>query len=177
MKRLILLLIALPAFGQINVPWRASVTSTVSASASYVFTVQQNGANVQNIQAAVITCGANTFTVGQSQNGAAATATALTQTTTGTLATSANGLLVLGPNALNTQLTLTAWTASNVGVGTAVSGVQAFSGIAILVPRPGSTYLASFASTSTAQNYTFTVTNTGSGSCSLVIDIYGVQTQ
>ncbi len=177
MKKLILILAALPALGQTVIPWRASVTASVSASASYVFTVQQNGANVQNVNAAVISCGSNAFTVGQSQNGTAATATALNQTVTGTVATSANALMVLSPWAINTPLTLTAWTASNVGTGTAISGVTPFLSTAIIAPAPGRPAIATFSSTSTAQNYSLTVTNTGSSSCSLVIDLYGSQVQ
>ena len=73
---------------QTQIPWWASVKATVAASASYVFTVQQGGANVQNLQNAVISCGTSTFTVAQSQNGTAATATALTQTVSGTVAAS-----------------------------------------------------------------------------------------
>lgn len=172
MKRLLLILAALPAFAQTQIPWRASVTATVASSASYVFTVQQGGSNVQNLSSAVISCGTSTFTVAQSQNGTAATATALTQTISGTVAASANALLVLSPWSINTPLTVTAWTASNVGTGTAVSGAQPFSNTAVigLAGR-------SFAGTSTAQNYTFTVTNTGGSSCSLVIDVYGSQAQ
>lgn len=183
MKAILCFLAVLPAFAQQTVPWRASVTATVTASASYVFTMQQNGFNVQNVQAVVISCGSNTFTVGQSQNGAAATATQLVQTTTGTVATSANALIALGPTGLNTPLTFTAWIASNVGTGSAISGVQPFSAIAVLVPFPGRQYLASFTSYNSAasaqvpNNYTLTVTNTGSGSCILVVDAYGVQVQ
>lgn len=177
MKTLALILAALPAFAQTSVPWRASVTASVNGSSSYVFTVQQGGTNVQNIQAAVISCGTNTFSVGQSQNGTAATATAITQTITGTVATSANALIALSPSGPQTPLTVTAWAASNAGIGTATSGVAPFSGLAVFTPVPGRQFLASFASTSTAQNYTFTVTNTGSGACTLVIDIYGVQIQ
>ena len=182
MKTLIALLLAGTAFAQTQIPWRASVTSTVTASSSYTFTVQQNGYNSQNVQAAVISCGTNTFTVAQAQNGAAATATALTQTITGTVAASANALIALGPQGLQTPLTVTAWTASNVGTGTALSGVTPFSSIAIIGPFAGRSYIASFASYTSGgsqvpNNYSLTVTNTGSGSCSLVIDIYGVQAQ
>lgn len=172
MKTLILILVALPALAQTVVPWRASVTATLSSSASYTFTVQQNGSPLQNLQTAVVSCGINTFTVSQAQNGTAASTTALVQTTTGTVAASANALIALSPYPLNTQLFLTAWTSSNVGPGTAVSGVTPFGGTAILNLTG-----RSLASTNTAQNYSLTVTNTGTGSCSLVIDIYGSQVQ
>lgn len=173
MKYLLLILaLWLPATAQAEIPWRASVTATVAASGSYVFTVQQGGSNVQGLQAAVISCGTSTFTVGQSQNGTAASTTALTQTITGTVATSANALVALSPWPINTPLSVTAWTASNVGVGVATSGVTPYSSTAVI-----SLTGRSFASTSTAQNYTFTVVNTGMSSCSLVIDVYGVQAQ
>ena len=172
MKKIWLILIALPAVSQVQIPWRASVTATVASSASYVFTVQQGGANVQNLQSAVISCGTNTFTVGQAENGVAATATQLTQTISGTVATSANALIALSPWALNTPLTVTAWTSSNVGAGTATTGVTPFSSTAV-IGLAGRV----LAATSTAQNYSFTVTNTGSGSCTLVIDVYGSQAQ
>lgn len=157
---------------QSGVPWRASVNTSLSASASYVFTVQQGGANIQNLQQAVISCGTNTFTVAQAQNGTAANATQLVQTTSGTLAPSSNGLVVLSPWALSTTLTVTAWTASNVGNGVATSGVTPFSSVTV-IGLAGRTLAAN----NTAQNYSFTVTNTSSGSCTLLIDVYGVQAQ
>ncbi len=172
MKTILLILAALPAFAQTMVPWRASVTTTVSSSGTYVFTVQQGGTNIQQLQAAVVSCGTSTFTVAQSQNGTAATATALVQTTSGTVAASANALMVMSPYPLQTPLTVTAWTASNVGVGTAISGATPFAATAVLNLSG-----RSFASTGTSQNYTLTVTNTGANSCSLVIDIYGSQVQ
>lgn len=175
MKKLLLFLLALPAFGQ--VPWVAHVTTTVSASASYVITLQQAGQNVQTVQGAVISCGVNTFTLSQAQNGAAATATSLAQTTTGTVAPSSNFFGVLSPSSLNTPLSLTAWVASNVSAGTPLGGIQPFSSTAVLGPLPGRSYIAALASNQTSQNYTVTVTNTGSGSCTLVADIYGVQAQ
>jgi hypothetical protein len=177
-KILLTLVVCIEAFGQSTqpgIPWRASVTATVNASASYTFTVQQNGSNIQNIQSAVVSCGSNTFTVSQYQNGTAATTTALNQTTSGTISSSANALMVLSPYALQTPLSLTAWTASNVGTGTAISGAQPYSSTAVIGPIPGRQYLAVFSSTSTSQNYSLLITNTGGSSCSLVIDIYGIQ--
>jgi hypothetical protein len=174
-KLAFLFLASLPIFAQVSppgIPWRASVTTSLSASASYSFTVQQGGANIQNLQSAAISCGTNTFTVAQAQNGTAATATALTQTTSGTVATSANALVVLSPQALATPLTVTAWIASNVGTGVATSGPQPFSSLAS-IGLGGRQLLAN----STAQNYTFIVTNTGSGSCTLLIDVWGTQLQ
>lgn len=173
LKLFILFAIAGSAFGQAQIPWRASVTASVGASSSYTFTVQQSaGGNVQNLQSAVISCGTNTFTVGQSQNGTAASATQVLQATTGTVATSANSLVALSPWALNTPLSVTAWSSSNVGTGVATSGVQPYSSIALIGLTGRVLSVAG-----TTQNYSFTVTNTGSGSCSLVIDVYGVQTQ
>lgn len=175
MKRFSLILaplLMLAQSTQTGVPWRASVTASLASSASTTFTVQQNGANVQNLSAAVISCGTNTFTVGQSANGTAATATALTQTITGTVATNANALVVLPPSPIQTPLTLTAWTASNVGTGMATTGVQPFSSVAVI-----SLAGRSLNTNGTGQNYSFTVTNTGAMSCTLVIDVYGVQLQ
>ena len=167
-----ILLFAAAMQAQTVTPWRASVTASVSASASYVVTVQQAGTNVQNMQAAVISCGSNTFTVAQSQNGTAAANTAVAQTTTGTVATSANALVTLSPAPLNTPLTVGLYRASDVGVGVAVSGPIPFTSTAI-ISLTGRT----FASSQTSQNYTFTVTNTGSGACTLLVDIYGSQQQ
>ena len=174
MKRLLLILAALPALAQTSVPWRASTGDiTLTSSSTYTLTVQQNGSNVQNLQSAVVSCDTQTFTVAQSMNGTAATATAVSQVITGTVAVSAATLTVLPPFPLNTTLTMTAWKASNVGTGLAIAATQPFAAGLVVLNLGG----RSLGSTSTGLNYSLLVTNTGGSSCNLRIDIYGSQIQ
>lgn len=88
----------------------SATTGDVSlSSAATTLTIQQPAANAKQVtlEAAVVYCSA-ACSLTQSQNGAAATATAGTVT----------GLLPFGPPA-----TATVWTGSNVGSGTAAGGI------------------------------------------------------
>ncbi|MDE2098947.1 MAG: hypothetical protein KGL39_16965 [Patescibacteria group bacterium] len=134
----------------------ATTSTTLGASASTTLTVQQkaSGARAVQFSAAVVQCPGQSFTVDQSQNGTAATATtgsavALTPTTTAAAAT--------------------VWTASNVGAGTATAPTLSFvSGPPAVIDLSQRNMNTS----GTAVNYSLKLTNTGSASCTASIAIY-----
>lgn len=147
-------------YGQSAVPWMAESGSvTLAASASYSFTVQSGGLNIQNLATAQVSCGANTFTISQSQNGTPASSTPVSVAIRQPLAPDAAVLHV------------TAWKASNVGAGSKAEQDQGFTGTGVIVLVGKSFAYGS------AQNYTVTVKNTGLAPCALVISVYGVQLQ
>ena len=144
----------------------AAQSATVSASGSTTLTIQQpaTGARQVTFIAAVVQCPGENFTIGQSQNGTAATATAGTAAPLMPIATINGGTTPVTAGAL-------VFTASNVGGGTAVAPTLTYtSGNPPTVidlsqrtmgqPNPAPV------------NYNVTLTNTGGSSCTGSIGIY-----
>lgn len=139
-----------------------TASATVSSSSTMTLTVQQpaTGAKQVNFMAAVATCDQN-FTLDQSQNGTAATATPATpiallprqQTQGGT----------------NVSATATAFSASNVGGGTATAQTFPYAAASIAVIDLS---MRSMGATGTGTNYSLKLTNTSGSSCSGAISIY-----
>lgn len=151
--------LAIPAFAQnANIFTVSSGDVSLSANGTTSLTVQQppKGAKMVHFLSASAACDTQAFTVTQAINGAAAT------TTAATVVSIAPILGTPTPTASST-----AWSASNVGAGTAVWSTGAYaSGIALLD-------LSSITmnQVGTNSNYTITVTNTGMSTCTARISI------
>lgn len=136
----------------------ATVSGTISSSGTSKLTIQQpaTGARQINYIAAVAQCAGQSFSVDQAENGTAATTTAGTA-------------VALIPTTATASAKV--FTASNVGSGTATGPTLAFTAgnpqVIDLSQRTTGTVVAA-----TTNNYTITVTNTGSGSCTGGISIY-----
>lgn len=142
----------------------ATQSATVANSAATTLTIQQpaTGFRQVNLIGAVVQCPGQTFTVDQSQNGTAATATAGTAVALQPIATINGGA---------TPVTASAkiFTASNVGGGTAVAPTLTYSSGAIASIDLS---MRTMATAGTAVNYSITLTNTGSGSCTGTVSLY-----
>lgn len=134
----------------------ATVSGSIGSSGTSKLTIQQpsTGGKQVTFIAAVVQCAGQTFTVDQSQNGTAASATA-------------GSAVALAPN--SAAAVAKVFTASNVGGGTAVAPTLSYTaGDARVIDL---SYLFMKAS-GTTNNYTVTVTNTGGSSCTGGISIY-----
>jgi hypothetical protein len=144
----------------------ATQSATVASSGAITLTIQQpvQGARQVSFWQAIVQCPGQSFTINQTQNGAAATATAGTATAL---------LPIQYINAGTTPVTAKAlvFTSSNVGSGTIVSPLQTYSSGAVPIldlsqrtmgaPNPAAPF-----------NYNITLTNTGLSSCTGTIGIY-----
>lgn len=134
----------------------ATQSASVSASGTTTLTIQQPATGGRQVifNAAVVQCPGQTFTVDQSQNGTAASATAGTA-------------VALIPTTATAAAKV--WTASNAGSGTAVAPTLSFTSgaIAAIDLSQRTTGLSG-----TTVNYNVKLTNTGSGSCTGSIAIY-----
>lgn len=158
MKKLLLILLAIPAFGQVGT-FHAPVSVSVNGSSSTTLTIQQpaSGAKTVSFITAIAGCGSNAFTLTQAYNGSAATNTSA----------SVIAMMTTSTNTTNAAL---AFSASNVGAGTALPSIPQYSAGSIAVidlTKPG----ASMTGNGTSKNYSLTLTNNGSGSCTAVLDI------
>ena len=176
LKRIALILFPVALFGQTPVQianpciqqqcFFATQSGTLTSSSSTTLTIQQpsNGFRQVSFLGAVVQCPGQTFTIGQSQNGTTATATAGTATALIPIATVNGGTSPVTAAAL-------VFTASNVGGGTAVAPLLAYQAN-ISPPVIDLTQIAMGAPNPAPLNYSVTLTNTGSGSCTGSIAIY-----
>jgi hypothetical protein len=154
----LLFLLSVIASAQVGT-FHAPVSATVAASASTTLTIQQpaSGAKSVTFIAAIVQCPGQSFAVQQLYNGTGATATTLTTIPMMTTST-------------NTTSVATAWSASNVGFGTVLMSTLTYTAGAIAVidlTKPGAT----MSGNGINQNYSVTVTNTGSSSCTATLDV------
>lgn len=129
---------------------QASVS--IAANATTTLTIQQPATGAKQVQLwrATVSCDTNAFTIDQKANGTAATATAATVTP--------NSPILGNPSPTPS---VTAWSGSNVGSGTAIWATLPFTGGPAVLDLSSITMLQ----TGTGTNYSIVVTNTGSGSC------------
>ena len=134
----------------------AGSSATVSASGTTTLTIQQptTGARQVSFVGAVVQCPGQTFTVSQAQNGTAATATAGTAVSLIPTTTAAAALV---------------FTASNVGAGTGVAPVITYTSGSVATLELSQRTMGLSGGTN---NYSITLTNTGSSSCTGTIGIY-----
>ena len=169
MRLLFVLLIVVSGFSQQPVQiqnpclnnqcFHSSTSLTLSSSASTVFTIQNPATGFKYVQfnAAVVQCTGQTFTVSQAQNGTAATTTA--GTVTALLPTTATA-------------TAKAFTASNVGAGTAMAATLSYGvGDARVID------LSQRVMNTAGANYSITLTNTGGSSCTATVDVFWYERQ
>lgn len=144
----------------------ATQSATVGASAAATLTIQQptTGSRQVTFIAAVVQCPGQSFTIGQSQNGTAATATAGTAVPLMPIATINGGTTPVTAAAL-------VFTASNAGGGTAVAPALTYTS-----GNPPTVIDLSQRTMGTPNpvpvNYNITLTNTGGSSCTGSIAIY-----
>jgi hypothetical protein len=144
----------------------ATQSGTVASSGATTLTIQQPATAARQVtfMGAVVQCPGQSFTIGQSQNGTAATATAGTAVALIPIATINAGTTPVTAKAL-------VFTASNVGGGTAVAPALTYasgsnppvidlSQRTMGTPNPG------------PLSYSVTLTNTGAGNCTGSIGIY-----
>lgn len=140
----------------------ATVTGTVAMSATSKLTIQQPATGGRQVAyiAAIVQCAGQTFTIDQSQNGTAASTTLISS-------------VAMIPNSTKTAGAL-AYSASNVGAGTAVAPTLAY-----VAGNPQVIDLSQRTTglSGTTNNYTVTMTNTGSGSCTGTVSIYWSEKQ
>lgn len=144
MKTLLCLALSVSAWGQV-VRFSATTGDTVLSAAGTKFTIQQPASNAKqvNLEAVTVYCSvACDFT--QAVNGTAATTTAGTVTS----------LLPYIGKTMN----VTAFTASNVGAGTASGGIVHIAGGAG-TERTIDLSKISFGATGTSTNYTFVISS------------------
>lgn len=144
----------------------ATQSATVASSGSIVLTIQQPAAGARQVSfwQAIVQCPGQSFTIGQAQNGTAATATA----------GSASALIPIQYiNNGTTPVSVAAkiFTSSNVGGGTAVSPVQTYSSGTVPVLDLSQRTMG-IPPSGTSFNYSITLTNTGTGNCTGTIGIY-----
>ncbi len=139
--------------------FHAYTAPTVAASAATVFTIQEPATGPKQVQflVAVIQCPGQSFTVDQAQNGTVATATA-------------GSAIALQPSAGKTAKAQV-WTASNVGTGAVTAAQLTFSG------GPVTLDMSQRSMGTVNHNYSITLTNTGTGSCTGSIDVYWSELQ
>jgi hypothetical protein len=143
----------------------ATQSATVTSAGTTTLTIQQpaTGSRQINFTTGIVTCDTQPFTVAQSQNGTAASATAGT-------AVALIPLQVTGSGAAVTA-TAKVFTASNVGGGTAVGPVLPFAAGSVTVVDLSMRTWAAGAS-ATTNNYSIKLTNTGPSSCTGAVTIY-----
>lgn len=142
----------------------ATQSATVTMGSSTTLTVQQPAAGIRQVSflAAIVQCPGQAFTVSQAQNGTAATATAGTAVALVPIQVTGGGTAV--------SAAAKVFTASNVGGGTATAPVLSYSSgqppvVVDLLQR-------TMGVTSPVSNYSVTLTNGGSGSCTGTVSIY-----
>lgn len=142
-------------------------SATVTSSSSTTLTVQQpaSGAKQVTFLAAVAQCPGQAFTVAQSQNGTAASATAGSAVALVPIHTINGGSTPVAATSL-------VYTASNVGGGTAIApSISYTSGSVGVIDLSQRTVGVA----GTTNNYSVTLTNSGSGSCTGSIAIYWLE--
>lgn len=164
MKLIYLLILALPIYAQQQNRYLASYSASLASSAAVTLTIQQpaTAANQISFEGAatslppgvIITCPGQSFTVAQSANGTAATATA--------------GTFTKMPGTLQ-PAQATFWTASNVGGGTTIAPLLTYSSGSIGTIDWSPLRLGTGG---TSANISLTITNTGSGTCTVAVGIY-----
>lgn len=142
MKTILVLALSVCAWGQ-TVRFSSTTGDVALVAAGYKFTLQQPVANARqiNLEAATVYCSV-ACDLTQSANGTAATATAGTVTS-------------LLPY-IGRTMSVTAWTASNVGSGTASGGIQhlqAASPLTIDLSK------LTWGAAGTSTNYTFVISS------------------
>ena len=161
--------IANPCFQQAC--FHAYTAPTLTSSSSTTLTIQEPtatssgpggqvpaGVKQVNFLVAVVNCSGQPFTITQAENGAAATATAGTA-------------LALDPGSSKTAAAKV-WTASNVGTGTATAAPLSYT-----IGDPRTIDLTQRSMGVASHNYSITLTNNGSSSCTGSIDIYWSEQQ
>ena len=157
----------------------AVVTGTVAANSNLVLTVQQptSGSKLVTLETITASCSNQTFTVDQSTNGTAATATALAQTVSGTLAAATTGFASIPPTPQQVAALATVYTASNVGTGVATNSTLYYPIGSIAVINLGSASYNQYpvqlvsGNSNYQPNYTAKMTNTGTASCTGMLQI------
>ena len=157
----------------------AVVAGTVAASGNLVLTIQQptTGKNTFTLETITASCFGQAFTVAQSTNGVPATATPLTQTTTGTLASNVTGFASIPPTPQSIKSMAQIYTASNVGTGVATNMSLYYNVGSIAVINLGASTYNPYpvqlvpGTTQFQPNYTATMTNSGTGSCAGTLQI------
>ncbi len=166
------ILLSTSLFAQSN-RYLDSYSGTLASSASVVVTIQQpptdpnnrgpqisfEGVSTGYTPGVTVQCPGQSFTVAQAANGTAATAT------------SAPIITMPGTTA---QPQATFWTGSNVGGGITISPVWSYTSGSIAVLDWSPMHMGSGGNTI---NISLTVTNTGSGSCTVAIGIYHRESQ
>jgi hypothetical protein len=139
----------------------ATQSATVASNGTSTLTIQQpaTGFHAVSLIGAVVTCAGQTFSVDQSQNGTAASATA-------------GSAVALVPTTAAASALV--FTASNVGSGTAVAPTLPYTSGSIatinLINRTMNV-------AGTAINYSVKLTNTGGSSCTGTVSIYWMEQQ
>lgn len=177
-KTLLILALIGPLYGQQTNRFFAVLTGSVSAAGTLILTIQQptSGSNTIFLESANASCDAQTFTLAQRQNGVAASTTALTQTTGGTLAVGVSGFAASPGTTLNKLAAAQIFTASNAGIGTATFMTLPYAAGAIaqlsFMPPSNPIQVVLGPGNSTYQpNYTLVLTNTGGSSCTGTIQL------
>lgn len=163
-KLLVFFVLSVPLFAQQQSRYLANYTASLASSASVTLTIQQpaTAANQVSFEGSatglppgvIITCPGQSFTVAQTANGIAATATA--------------GTITKMPGTLQPAQS-TFWTASNVSGGTTIAPLLTYSSGSIGTIDWSPLRLGTGG---TSANISLTVTNTGNTSCTVAVGIY-----